>query len=148
MKKRSFICPVATGETRDYEDKDCSVRALANAAEMPYYEAHALLTKHGRKMKQGVEFHTFHAAYTEAGFRLKGIAGTTKAAMYFRTLAEGSYIKYTGMSLENALKLFNEGSYIFIIKGGCHAVACVDGELIDTHNSTANTTVQIIYERI
>lgn len=49
------------------EDNDCSVRALALAADIPYAEAHAALAACGRKHGEGARGHVVLKAYEMFG---------------------------------------------------------------------------------
>lgn len=74
--------PICRGQSSEQEKNDCTVRALANATGMPYAEAHALLSKHGRRFRRGAYFEQSHAAYTEAGLQFLGVYGKTHRALY------------------------------------------------------------------
>ena len=49
------------------EAKDCTVRALAHIADMPYSEAHATMASFGRKPRRGVPRPDVIKAYTSKG---------------------------------------------------------------------------------
>jgi len=68
-----YILPACSGQSSERERNDCTVRALANATGMAYAEAHALLSKHGRRFKRGAYFGNYYKAYLEAGLTLQGV---------------------------------------------------------------------------
>ncbi len=49
------------------EARDCTVRALAHVADMPYSEAHALMASFGRKNRRGVPRGDVVRAYASKG---------------------------------------------------------------------------------
>jgi len=126
------------------ETKDCSVRALSNATEMPYEKAHALLKKHGRKDCRGVFFKTLKGAYEEAGFTLYGVYGSTRAARYAAHISDQKTAE--GVTLGKLLPTLGFGEYIVNVTG--HAVAVVNGKLIDTFDNPAGKRVVAVFKRI
>lgn len=143
MKKIQAVYRGATSETGN-EAKDCTVRALANATEMPYEKAHALLKKHGRKDRKGAYFPTMKAAYEEAGFVLYGVYGTTKSARYTARVAKQE--AQTGTTLAKLLPKLGFGEYIVNTTG--HAVAVVNGKIIDTFDNPAGKRVVAVFKKI
>jgi sulfur carrier protein ThiS len=143
MRKIQAVYRGATSETGN-ETKDCTVRALANATEMPYEKAHALLKKHGRKDRKGVYFPTMKAAYEEAGFTLYGVYGTTKSARYTARVAQQE--AQTGTTLAKLLPNLGFGEYIVNTTG--HAVAVVNGKIIDTFDNPAGKRVVAVFKKI
>lgn len=139
MKK---IQPIATGAYKLGETKDCTVRALANASNMLYHEAHEILKKHGRKDRHGCFDRHWTPAYLESGFICKGAFGTTIKAVHFAR--DFNVPQYKGMNLKKAMQVFSEGRYIFMIRG--HAMAVIDGELIDTAGVLENSYVSVVFQ--
>lgn len=150
MKVKEFIKPIAVGEnSRRYafdERKDCTVRALANAGELNYVDAYQQMQKAGRIKNKGTGFEVFNPVYENNGFKAIAAFGTTHAGLRFRQLINQEQ-RYAGMSLKRAVQQFNDGSYIFITAAGRHAVACVDGELIDTFSNKAHESVVLVYKK-
>jgi hypothetical protein len=139
---RKTLWPVSQGQSRMNEARDCTVRALANAAGWDYGEAHALLSKHGRRFRKGATFSTYHKAYIEAGLRLVGVYGSTGRARF-----AGSFTNTTpgqGMTVETALRGLQDGRHVVLITG--HAFAVVDGRIIDTAGTRAGSRVFAIYK--
>lgn len=138
------IQAVTRGATSAGETRDCTVRALSNAAGMHYDNAHALLKKHGRKDRRGAFFGTMLAAYTEAGFVLDSVHGTTGSA---RCAARVSKRKADdGITLAKILPKLAFGEYIVNTTG--HAVAVVNGKIIDTFDNPSNKRVIAVFKRL
>lgn len=49
----NYVEKVLDGSTST-ENRDCTVRALQYATDIPYWEAHRFFAKHGRKLRSGV----------------------------------------------------------------------------------------------
>ena len=125
------------------ETNDCTVRALANAAAMPYTDAHVLLNKHGRKNRCGAQFNTMHKAYNEANFSLHSVHGTTNQAKYVARIT--STKAQEGITLGKLLPKLTKGSFIVNVTG--HAIAVVDGKVLDTFASPAGKRVIAVFKR-
>jgi hypothetical protein len=139
---RKTLWPVSQGQSRMNETNDCTVRALANAAGWDYSEAHALLSKHGRRFRKGAVFSVYHKAYAEAGLHLVGIHGSTRRARF-----AGNYTGTTpgrGMTVETALRGLQDGRYVVLITG--HAFAVVEGRIIDKGGTRAGSHVFAVYK--
>ena len=135
------IWPACAGESSQQEASDCTVRALANAAPMPYADAHALLSKHGRKFRHGATFTVYHAAYLEAGLTLHGIFGETRRAVFAGRHC--GQTRMAGITLGRLLPRLRTGRWIVLITG--HALAVVDGKVIDSGGSRAGSHVFSLY---
>ena len=155
MKAKTFIQPVARGAWNPQDTNICTVRALANATGMPIKDAEDLLAKYGRERNKGTW--KFHRAYLEAGLSLIGVYGTTKQARnlyHYAVFGEkahqsDSYASYLelnkkGCTLGRFIQENQEGSYIVIVKG--HALALIDGEVIDSHPTSAAKPVMMAYK--
>lgn len=142
-----FEYPIAAGKRSSSikESKDCTVRALANTSYLSYEESHSLMEMYGRKRNKGAQMKVFDRAYISMGFELMGVYGTTAAAKHYRHQKNIHDIS-KGLTLNNALKLLQEGSYIVLVSG--HALAVVDGEVIDTFPSKSGTRVVAIYKKL
>jgi len=139
-----LIKAVSRGATAGgLENNDCTVRALANAGNIAYEDAHILLKKHGRKSWCGSTFTTMQKAYNEAGFALESVHGTTYAAKYVARVT--GYLAEEGTTLAKIVPKLGKGSYIVNVTG--HAVAVVDGELIDTYDNPANKRVIAVFKK-
>jgi hypothetical protein len=144
--KSSTIAPISIGKTSPSarEKDDCSVRALANAADIDYEDAHYCLKEHGRIFGEGVFFETYHRAYLSAGFELFGVYGTTNSAKYIKHKTKVQ--SKPGLVLSNLLPTIQDGAYIVMVSG--HALAVIDGEIIDTERNKANKRVVAVYKNI
>jgi hypothetical protein len=133
--------PVSCGNLDGTDRRNCTVRALSNATDMPIWEAKALLEKHGRKHKKGVLNEVCEGAYTEAGLTFIGWFGTTKTVQYDRANSKlhNTSKNYKGMSLETFCTTFNRGSYVVIVRG--HALCVRGGKIIDTFAAKGGASV-------
>ena len=141
-----YIQPASTGATRSDESKDCSVRALATAASMHYDDAHDILAYHGRPDRKGANPSTLIGAYVEAGFTNITSFGTTKPARFYVNKFGNNITKTeAGITLKNFCKKYNKGSYIVVYSG--HALAVVDGAIIDKGANPANKRVILSFKK-
>jgi hypothetical protein len=135
---------VTRGATSTGETRDCTVRALSNASGMHYDQAHSLLKKHGRKNRCGAFFSTMLKAYTEAGFVLDSVNGTTGAAKHAARIAKRQASE--GITLAKILPKLAFGEYIVNTTG--HAVAVVNGKIIDTFDNPAGKRVVAVFKKV
>lgn len=126
------------------EKNDCTVRALANAGGIDYADAHIMLKKHGRKNHKGAFFSTMLKAYTESGFVLDSVHGTTGAARAAARIAKRQASE--GVTLAKILPKLAFGEYIVNTTG--HAVAVVNGKIIDTFDNPAGKRVIAVFKKI
>lgn len=146
MKASSYITPIDTGSSQLYESKDCAVRALSNAGHMEYDEAHDLLAYHGRPDRKGTKHDTLITAYKEAGFTDITVFGTTKPAKFYSKKYSNDIRKTEdGITLKNFCKKYNIGRYIVVYAG--HALAVVNGNIIDKYNNPANKRVVLAFKQ-
>lgn len=140
------VKPIFRGATSacGNESNDCTVRALSNAGDIPYANAHELLKKHGRKDNNGAKFSTMQKAYNEAGFTLKSVHGTTQQARFVARVTK--HETKTGVTLAKILPKLGFGKYIINTTG--HAVAVVDGKIIDTFDNPAGKRVIAVFKKI
>lgn len=104
------------------EKNDCTVKAIAAACGVSYGKAHRTLAKLGRQRGRGASLMMIHRA-------VDAVMGT--ATDYHHTY-KGSDI---GLTLNRFRKAHPTGSYIICSRG--HAMAVVEGELIDWTADTA-----------
>jgi hypothetical protein len=135
---------VTRGATSAGETRDCTVRALSNASGMHYDQAHELLKKHGRKNRCGAFFGTMLKAYGEAGFVLDSVHGTTGAARYAARITRREACE--GITLARILPKLAFGEYIVNTTG--HAVAVVNGKIIDTFDNPAGKRVVAVFKKV
>lgn len=143
------VLSVDRGVTSSAESNDCTVRALANAADIAYETAHAALKKHGRSDRKGATFKTLNAAYEECGFRLVSLHGDGRRARYaaWHTGVEHGRKWKEGITFGKLVEsLPPYGEYIINVTG--HAVAVVNGKVIDTFHNNARKRVVAVYKRI
>lgn len=126
------------------ETNDCTVRALANASGMVYEDAHVLLKKYGRKNRCGAKFTTMHQAYTEAGFILNSVHGTNTQSRYVARIAQRK--AEAGITLGKILSKLAFGEYIVNVNG--HALAVVNGKIIDTFDNSAAKRVVAVFKKV
>jgi hypothetical protein len=104
------------------ETRDCTVRAVAIACEVPYAEAHAELKQRGRKDGRGFSFAT-SVKHDPV------LCGQRLVSVYDWMEKNGKCI-----CLCTAQKRFPRGR--FIVRKSGHVFAMIDGEVRDTsHNS-------------
>lgn len=140
-KSPKYIVPFTTGASYSSERKDCSVRALSNAMQISYEEAHAKIHAIGRKQGKGVNTAELSKFYREAGMKMQ-IVGTTKLADYLRRIHR-DVEAIEGRTVENILKQLHTGRHIVHIKG--HVFAVVDGKVLDKGMMKAGTRVVAVY---
>lgn len=127
------------------ETNDCTVRALAAAADIPYSVAHATMAKHGRKHGKGTVHNVQVKAYAEHGGKLRAIFGTTKGARYRANHEkQNSDVPHVdGITLGTLLAEMPLGRFICIMRG--HAFAIINRKLADGGPLKAGTRIQAIY---
>ena len=135
------IRPLLTGATRTNERLDCTVRALANAKNIEYETAHALLQRHGRKDRTACTQRVWGAAYRSAGLSLVGVYGKTCRARHLARFENVESLK--GTTLGTLLPRLGAGRFIVMITG--HALAVIDGQVIDRAASLAGSSVFGVY---
>lgn len=125
------------------EKNDCLVRAIANAASIPYSQAHEICSRNGRVNGSGAFFETVIASATEAGFELSGVFGTTGSAMWYKR-NQKNITHYKGMCLKHGIQYFSQGRYLIHIRG--HILAVVNGKVIDTHAAPEKKSICAVYK--
>jgi hypothetical protein len=126
------------------EKNDCTVRALANAGGIDYADAHVLLKKHGRRNHCGAKFTTMHKAYADAGFVLDSVHGTTGQARFVAYFTKRK--AQEGVTLGKLLPKLAFGEYIVNVTG--HALAVVNGKIIDTFDNPAGKRVVAVFKKV
>jgi hypothetical protein len=124
------------------ETNDCTVRALAAAAQIPYDVAHATMANYGRRFGKGTVHSTQVKAYAEHGGQLRAIFGTTKGASY-RAYSAKDVPHVDGITLGRLINEIPMGRFICIMRG--HAFAIVDRQLADGGALKSGTRIQAIY---
>lgn len=124
------------------ERNDCTVRAFAAAADIPYEKAHAIMSKYGRGFGKGTNHATQVKAYSEAGGELRAIFGTTKGAK-FRAHKEPTVPHEAGITLQTLMAQIPMGRFVCFQRG--HAFAIIDKQLADSGALSAGTKITAIY---
>lgn len=137
------IEPVTKGASFDGEKNDCTVRALANAKDIPYEEAHFTLHKYGRRDRRGAIVSVSHKAYTMQGFTCIGIYGRTLRARAMGFVGSDTP-RNRGITLGKLLPKLSEGRYIVMITG--HALAVINGQVIDKAANSSGQSVFAVYK--
>lgn len=137
-----YIQSLSDGASSPAETNDCTVRALANAAIIPYGVAHAFLKAEGRINRKGSRCTQSYAAYIKAGLVLKSIHGGTVRARAL-TRCSGLTAK-RGVTLGTLLPKLSKGRYVVVVTG--HALAVVNGQVIDGGPNRAGKQVYGLYK--
>lgn len=130
IKRHTEYATCDTGSGLD-ENRDCCVRALSLAANMPYIRAHALFKGHGRQDRCGTYDMTIDSALSAIGGRLIKTGGRAIAAR--------------GVTLQRFLDDHPKGRF-FVVRRG-HAFAIIDGVVHDWLFGTGpRSRVRFAYE--
>ena len=145
MQNRTYIHPVSSGTTDPTsEDRnDCGLRAYCNVTGKSFKDAQIIFAKQGRKYKRGTPVLMLNKIMQNAGFKPK-LMGSVGAVKYMEAFSE---LKSTGPSrtIKSLLndKEYQQGKHVFCIKD--HALAVVDGKVLDTFSSSASARVYVVY---
>lgn len=104
------------------ERRDCTVRATAVVLDIPYADAHALLTKHGRKPRQGCYYGKF----------------ADKLGLEARP-------ELSCKRLETILPDLQKGRFVVSIPS--HVFAVLDGVIYDLREPKDKTPIDMVYEK-
>lgn len=144
--KDRYIAPVALGASCKNpmmkEGLDCTVRALANAKEIPYEEAHAIMASFGRQQGKGCAFDRMHEAYSSNGLEFVCSFGTTLDATWVSSVIGG--YRLSGRSVKSLLKELQNGKYIVSVRK--HVFAVIDGEIVDNMMISGNIPCTALYK--
>jgi hypothetical protein len=128
------IPSISAGEYRLGKTKDCAVRAFANVLLMDYDETEEVLLRHGYKVNNGASPVAVVNAAHELGF--KNIVFFGNRTMYRGRLQLGTH---KGITLKTFLKTYPRGRFIVLYSR--HALAVVDGNVVDTFDNNPNRRV-------
>ena len=156
--------PISSGYTSSLEDNDCTVRALANA-KLGYIAAHALLSKYGRKEKQGVSLEPAALAYREAGFKPVWINASSRngaaamreakemqldptkaSAAAFNRINEKSLTLGAFLAKVQKSPALMQKTYICMIRG--HMLCIKNGAVVDTFTSSPRCRLEVLWELV
>jgi hypothetical protein len=137
-----MLYPSCSGTSNATEARDCTVRALANLGIYDYAEAHSMLSAAGRRFRCGATRKVYHKAYSKAGLKLVGVFGKTARAYDMEKVS--GVKRQEGISLGRLLHSLTNGRFIVMITG--HAVAVVDGKIIDKTALKPGSSAFALYE--
>lgn len=123
------------------EKNDCAVRAIANVGAYPYPMALKLMAQEGRPRGRGTPWDTLHKVYTMAG-----AFDVTYYGERMRRLSEKRSValRPQSMTLETFLERHPKGRYVVVITK--HALAVVDGTIVDTGKNRAGKRLMASYK--
>jgi hypothetical protein len=107
------------------EQRDCAVRAVAEAAGVPYRRVHSLFTKHGRKPRHRTPLQITRKVLDELGVRLVDASGEIRAR--------------TVRTLEKELP----SACVFLVRVRGHILCCRDGRIDDETRGRLNRIREI-----
>lgn len=138
------ICSLRIGATRAGEKNDCTVRALANVTGLSYDECHARMKEAGRKDCTGADAEYYFDVYMQSGAKQGYVVGKTNKALWIRRIFP-DYKHIKGMTVRTLVEELQDkrGRYIAVTEG--HALAIVDGFIIDKFNNPANKRVVALF---
>lgn len=146
---KSYITPIATGATNLQESKDCVIRAITNATGVSYDAVHSFLAASGRKHGKGTNVESMVAACKHFGLTFVGTFGKTSSARSCAYFGNRQY-KYLHVTRNESITLgkliasLPFGRFVVVIRG--HAVAMIDGKLIDTHHNPKQAQVVALFQ--
>lgn len=114
------------GNRFNNETRDCTVRAISNAFEVPYEVAHKFMSKNGRIAKHGVPFNT--------------VIGRKPRVIFGKRIA---YHKAPHKTVGTFIKKHPTGTYIIAIAH--HVFVLKDGVVIDLMKHNPNQHVKSYY---
>ena len=126
--------PIDAGTQRGaefaHEHMDCTVHATAIAAQIPYFEAHQLLARFGRRPRRGVSYRDFIAwATSPTGYSITG----NKVMMGPKGVIGAYRVQRVNLdkrvTLGQFLKDFPNGR--FVVRKSGHVFAVIDGKQFD-----------------
>ena len=139
-----LIPSVTQGAVQSGKTKDCTVRALANATDMPYEQADLALKTAGRTDNKGCYPRIWVPVYESFGFKMVGIFGRTGNANWFRAMYPSVPWNSSVTVGKLVPTLSRTKSYIVVVKG--HVFAVVGGCVIDTFDNRAQRQVIALFE--
>jgi hypothetical protein len=126
------------------ENNDCTVKALAIAANIPYVEAHALLAAKGRKKGQGAYTYQYHQILRDLGFVLTRVNIDEIQAKYPRSKTGGYiYKQLTSHHMDLYPEFWNDGR-VYLLQMSGHVGAVRDGKIHDWTKGRAKR-IQSVY---
>lgn len=141
---RYAVCK--SGYTENIDNKDCAVRAIANAMRIDYQDAFDLLEKHGRKPGQGTSAKTIYdSLMTFPNVTIFGAFGSAaKANIRWIGEKEENVKLYTGITVKRFARSVRSGTYILLTTQ--HALVVRDGEIIGNKYEQLGAHVGLVYK--
>jgi hypothetical protein len=152
----SYIKPAVVGAVHPKQDRmggefnNCTVRTLANCADMQYDTAHALLAKAGRRSNKGCTIEKYLPVYFQHGAKKFTSVGNTQQAKYL----VGAYRKIMGeypdvvqgMTIKTMLSKPEYQRGVFAVEVRGHIFALRHGKIYDIGYNKLNARVCSIIE--
>lgn len=131
------------------EKNDCGVIALAAACRVSYEEAHAALSKFGRKSQDGTNMYQLHSAALSLGFKIV----TEDISEFIQSRYPKGHQVLKSITTHHAARFpgaFQEGeAFLLLVRGGRHIAAVVDGVTVDwTEGTSAKTNTHSGFYRV
>ena len=124
------------------DKNDCAIRAIANVTTgKGYVMLRQEMMDMGRKLNRGTPWHILDKVYREQGAKTILLWG--KAGLKMKHLVNYSAITEEGITLKRFVETHPTGRHIVIVRG--HALALVNGRIIDTVNNRLGKRVMASY---
>ena len=122
-----------------FETDDCTVRALANTVGYEYGEAHAYMKQHGRKDRRGMRTMDIRRA-------LKALPTENYETKELDSWKKEHSWSNPWMTIKQFIKANSIGTFYICVKG--HALAIVDGKVVDSNMTGVRSQVRFAMEII
>ncbi len=140
-----YIYPVSFGVTDDANEdtNDCALRAYCNVTGVSFKDAQIRFAKQGRKYRDVTLYKALHVVYTNAGMQplLIGSTGLCEYLQYITGLKSQGKARTLKSLLADPK--YQTGKHVFCTVK--HAMAIVDGKIIDTHTNKQSSRVYMVY---
>lgn len=124
------------------DKNDCAIRAIANVSTgVSYVTLRQQMMDMGRRVNKGTPWHILDRVYREQGAKITLLWG--KAGMKLKDHIEYSAITEEGITLSRFIDTHPTGRHIVVVRG--HALALINGKIIDTVNNKAGKRVMASY---
>jgi len=123
------------------EKNDCAVRAIANVGAYPYPMALKLMAQEGRPRGRGTPWKALDKVYKSAGAFDITYYGER---MWWLSEKHKVSFRSQGMTLETFLERHPKGRYVVVVTR--HAVAVVDGAIVDLGRNKAGKRLMASYQ--
>lgn len=137
------IQPIHHGEYRSGRKNDCVVRALSNCTFLSYSVCEDVVGCFGRGLNEGTSPKALVKSCLYLGLSGPTMYGKTKRTEHFERYVRPS-LQEQGMTLKTFLRLNPKGRFFVVYCG--HALAVIDGQIIDTIDSNGNNRIIISFQ--